>query len=156
MGERDQHVERHATSRPDRYTILASNSGMADGTVEAPTYLRRGRGKGIYVNHLPHPPLSPPQVTTCQYATRGCRTHGTGILQKIFDLTDTIADILMHVPAAINETKTNLSHLGDFVFLYRFLLSMSKFYHVEETILRTKLETLQPGSDHRQTVYEGS
>jgi hypothetical protein len=69
--------------------------------------------------------------------------HGTGILQKIFDVTDTIADILVHVPAATNNSKTESDHLDDFLFLYRFLLSMSRFYHVEESVLRAKFQTLR-------------
>jgi Fungal Zn(2)-Cys(6) binuclear cluster domain len=69
--------------------------------------------------------------------------HGTGILRKIFDIAATIADILVHVPTAAANHKTDLDHIDSFLFLYRFLLSMSKFYHVEEAVLRAKFLTLK-------------
>ena len=69
--------------------------------------------------------------------------HGTGILQKIFDVTVTIADVLVHVLAVTNSSTTDSGHLDDFLFLYRFLLSMSKLYHVEENILRAKFQILR-------------
>jgi hypothetical protein len=67
--------------------------------------------------------------------------HGTGILQKIFDITSTLADILEHVLVPQRDDQAAANHLDDFVFLYEFLLSMSKFYHVEKAFLESKFES---------------
>ena len=69
--------------------------------------------------------------------------HGTGIVQKIFEITNTIGDILVHVPTANSTKESYPHHLDDFLFLYHFLLVMSEFHPVEETVLRAKLEILQ-------------
>ena len=69
--------------------------------------------------------------------------HGTGIVQKTFDITVTIADILVYVPTAIYDEETTNSHLDDFVYLYQFLIDMSLHYPVEESILTARLTALQ-------------
>ena len=68
--------------------------------------------------------------------------HGTGILQKIFDITSTLTDILEHVLMSHGHSQATLNHLEDFIFLYDFLLSMSKFYHVEKALLETRFESI--------------
>ena len=67
--------------------------------------------------------------------------HGTGILQKIFDITNTLADILINIPAITTEEMAD--RVDDFLFLFRFLLGMARFNPVEKQILQAKLETLQ-------------
>ena len=67
--------------------------------------------------------------------------HGTGILQKIFDITNTFADILINIPAITTEEMAD--RVDDFLFLFRFLLGMPRFNHVEKQILQAKLQTLQ-------------
>ena len=69
--------------------------------------------------------------------------HGSGMVQKVFDITVTIADILVYVPAATSDEATARRHLDNFMFLSGFLLEMSNHYHVEEQVLTTKLAALR-------------
>ncbi|KAI2479430.1 hypothetical protein Ptr902_08695 [Pyrenophora tritici-repentis] len=67
--------------------------------------------------------------------------HGSSITQKLFEITDTIADVLIHVPAATLE-ETAL-RIDDFLFILDFVLL---FPHLDQTrrgILLEKLERLQ-------------
>lgn len=67
--------------------------------------------------------------------------HGSSITQKLFEITDTIADVLIHVPAAtLDETALRID---DFLFILDFLL---QFPHLDQTrrgILLEKLERLR-------------
>ncbi|RMZ74138.1 C6 transcription factor [Pyrenophora seminiperda CCB06] len=67
--------------------------------------------------------------------------HGSSITQKLFEITDTIADVLIHVPAAtLAETALRID---DFLFILDFVLL---FPHLDQTrrgILLEKLERLQ-------------
>lgn len=69
--------------------------------------------------------------------------HGTGIVQKVFEITNTIADIIIHIPTATITGESPKDHLDDFLFLYSFLLRMSEFHPVEEAVLEDKLRTIQ-------------
>lgn len=69
--------------------------------------------------------------------------HGTGILQKIFDITCTVADLLQYVVPRTCSSEVHSAHVGCFLFLYEFLLKMSKFYHVERAVLTAKFEAVQ-------------
>lgn len=69
--------------------------------------------------------------------------HGTGILQKIFDIVCTVGDILLHVVSRTCSLDARSAHLDSFLFLYTFLFKMSKFYDIERNILAAKLEEVQ-------------
>lgn len=67
--------------------------------------------------------------------------HGSGIYIKLFELTNTIADVIILIPAAsLDETS---DRLDDFLFLLRFLLDSSHSDAVRSRILQEKLEKLQ-------------
>lgn len=72
------------------------------------------------------------------------QVHGTGIVQKVFEITNTIADIIIHVPVASITGESPKDNLDVFLFLYRFLLRMSEFHPVEDAVLKEKLQRIQP------------
>lgn len=67
--------------------------------------------------------------------------HGSGILKKLFELADTIADVIIHVPIVSLEETT--ARVDDFLFLIRFLFTFPRFDPFEKEILREKLKRLQ-------------
>jgi hypothetical protein len=67
--------------------------------------------------------------------------HGSGIVQKLFEITDTIADVLINIPAG-NLEETAL-RVDDFIFLLQFLFTFPTLDQTRRGILTTKLETLQ-------------
>jgi hypothetical protein len=67
--------------------------------------------------------------------------HGSSITQKLFEITDTIADVLTHVPAAtIEETALRID---DFLFILDFVLLFPQLDQTRRGILLRKLERLQ-------------
>jgi hypothetical protein len=67
--------------------------------------------------------------------------HGSSITQKLFEITDTIADVLIHVPAAtLDETALRID---DFLFILDFVLLFPQLDHTRRGILLEKLERLQ-------------
>lgn len=72
--------------------------------------------------------------------------HGSGIVQKLFELTDTIADVVIHVPAATLEETA--ARLDDFLFLLRLIFTFPRLDSLRQQILRKKLETLQDMFPH--------
>jgi len=69
--------------------------------------------------------------------------HGTGILDKIFEITCTVADLLQYVVPNTCTPEIQSAHVDCFLFLHGFLLKMSKFYHVERALLAAKLQAVQ-------------
>lgn len=67
--------------------------------------------------------------------------HGSGIQEKLFELTETIANVIITVPAATVEETTG--RVDDFMFLTNFLLTFPRFDSIKREILQKKLETLQ-------------
>ncbi|KAK8211507.1 hypothetical protein M8818_003160 [Zalaria obscura] len=67
--------------------------------------------------------------------------HGSGIQQKLFELTDTIANVIITVPGASMEETA--SRVNDFTFLINFLFSLPRFNPAEKAHLQKKLEKLQ-------------
>ena len=65
--------------------------------------------------------------------------HGSGMLEKIFDVTNTFADILAYMPSSIDVSD----RLSDFYFLRDYLDGMSRFGNAERIILVEKSEILQ-------------
>jgi hypothetical protein len=67
--------------------------------------------------------------------------HGSSITQKLFEITDTIADVLIHVPAAtLDETALRID---DFLFILDFVLLFPQLDLTRRGILLEKLERLQ-------------
>jgi hypothetical protein len=67
--------------------------------------------------------------------------HGSSITQKLFEITDTIADVLIHVPAAtLDETALRID---DFLFILDFVLLFPQLDQTRRGILLEKLESLQ-------------
>jgi hypothetical protein len=67
--------------------------------------------------------------------------HGSSITQKLFEITDTIADVLIHVPAAtIDETALRVD---DFLFILDFVLLIPHLDQTRRGILEEKLLRLQ-------------
>jgi|SRR5690242_6648587 len=67
--------------------------------------------------------------------------HGSSITQKLFEITDTIADVLIHIPAATLE-ETAL-RIDDFLFILDFVLLLPQLDATRRGILLEKLERLQ-------------
>ncbi|CAK7230041.1 hypothetical protein SCUCBS95973_007439 [Sporothrix curviconia] len=68
-------------------------------------------------------------------------THGSGILQKLFEITTTIADVLA-LPA-MSDRHDAAARMDDFVFLVRFLFRFDKVRPNERRYIGEKLATLQ-------------
>ncbi|ORY11267.1 hypothetical protein BCR34DRAFT_452466, partial [Clohesyomyces aquaticus] len=67
--------------------------------------------------------------------------HGSSIVQKLFEMTDTIADVLIHVPVAtLEETRLRIE---DFLFLLDFVLLFPTLDKTRRGILTEKLVKLQ-------------
>jgi hypothetical protein len=72
---------------------------------------------------------------------RAIEAHGSSISQKLFEITDTIADVLIHVAAAtLDETAMRID---DFLFLLNFVLLIPQLDHTRRGILCEKLERLR-------------
>lgn len=70
-------------------------------------------------------------------------THGIGLVQKIFEITSTVADVLA-LPLSYGQTQEDVrSRIQDFVFLVRFLFSFERAEREQRDYLREKLEGLQ-------------
>lgn len=70
-------------------------------------------------------------------------THGIGILQKIFEITSTAADVLA-LPVGYGQTQEEISsRIEDFAFLVKFLFSFERAEKEQRDYLREKLEGLQ-------------
>ncbi|KAF1992563.1 hypothetical protein K402DRAFT_399653 [Aulographum hederae CBS 113979] len=67
--------------------------------------------------------------------------HGSGIVQKLFELTDTIADVVIHIPAA-TQTETK-QRVHDFLFLLEFVFTFPNLDETRARILKGKLERLR-------------
>jgi hypothetical protein len=69
--------------------------------------------------------------------------HGSGILQKLFEITSTVADVLA-LPRGTGQTEEeSRSRLEDFFFLVRFIFSFERTQKHQRDYLREKLEVLQ-------------
>jgi hypothetical protein len=79
------------------------------------------------------------QVSTM--SRQDIEVHGSSMTQKLFEITDTIADVLIHVPAAtLDETALRID---DFLFILDFVLLFPHLDHTRRAILLEKLERLQ-------------
>lgn len=70
-------------------------------------------------------------------------THGSGILQKLFEITSTVADVLA-LPLSHGQTQEDVkTRMEDFIFLVRFMFSFERAEKEQRDYLREKLEVLQ-------------
>jgi hypothetical protein len=67
--------------------------------------------------------------------------HGSGILSKLFEITDTIADVVIHLPQA--STEDTLQRVDDILFLKRFIFSFPRIQSVHKRILMQKFEKMK-------------
>ena len=67
--------------------------------------------------------------------------HGSGILSKLFEITDTIADVVIHLPQA--STEDTLQRVDDILFLKRFIFSFPRIQNVHKRILMQKFERMK-------------
>ncbi|KAG6019175.1 hypothetical protein E4U41_003365 [Claviceps citrina] len=78
--------------------------------------------------------------------------HGSGILQKLFEITSTVADVLA-LPRGPGQTEDeSRTRLEDFFFLVRFIFSFERSQKHQRDYLREKLDVLQrmyPAVDFR-------
>ncbi|POR33532.1 Uncharacterized protein TPAR_06228, partial [Tolypocladium paradoxum] len=69
--------------------------------------------------------------------------HGSGILQKLFEITSTVADVLA-LPRGTGQTHDEArARIQDFLFLVRFLFSFERTQKHQRDYLREKLDVLQ-------------
>ncbi|KIW11607.1 hypothetical protein PV08_10909 [Exophiala spinifera] len=69
--------------------------------------------------------------------------HGEGMLQKLFDITCTVADVLLNVLAHTWDVGTRSAQLENFVFLHAFLLGMSSLPEAKRRVLHEKMGEVQ-------------
>ena len=79
------------------------------------------------------------QVTSM--SRQDIEVHGSSIVQNLFEITDTISDVLIHVPAATLE-ETSL-RIDDFLFILDFVLQFPTLDDTRRGPLLEKLERLQ-------------
>lgn len=69
--------------------------------------------------------------------------HGSGILQKLFEITSTIADVLA-LPAGHDRTREGFRpHMENFVFVAQFLRNFESILEEQKNYLQEKLDALQ-------------
>lgn len=70
-------------------------------------------------------------------------TNGSGLLQKLFEITSTVADVLALPRASGLAPEEACTRIEDFLFLVRFLFSFERTQKHQRDYLREKLEVLQ-------------
>ncbi|PNY24099.1 Fungal transcription factor [Tolypocladium capitatum] len=69
--------------------------------------------------------------------------HGSGILQKLFEITSTVADVLA-LPRGTGQTQEEArGRVEDFLFLVRFLFGFERTHKHQRDYLREKLDALR-------------
>ncbi|KAM5341221.1 hypothetical protein ACJ41O_015330 [Fusarium nematophilum] len=69
--------------------------------------------------------------------------HGSGILQKLFEITSTVADVLALPITPGQQEQDAESRIEDFLFLVKFLLSFERIPLEQRDYLKEKVNTLQ-------------
>ena len=72
--------------------------------------------------------------------------HGLGIVQKLFEIANTIADVMALVPAAMvaeNEEGVEYQRIADLLFLVKTLFSFERIDQVQRSIIKQKVENLR-------------
>ncbi|KAI9167935.1 putative sucrose utilization protein SUC1 [Paramyrothecium foliicola] len=77
-------------------------------------------------------------------------TQGSGIVQKLFEITSTVGDVLAF-PEADGQSDSDLkSHVEDFVYVVHFLLELEEMREHQKAYLRDKARQLQ----QRQGIWK--
>ncbi|KAL2133059.1 hypothetical protein VTI74DRAFT_2963 [Chaetomium olivicolor] len=80
-------------------------------------------------------------------------THGSGIFQKLFEITSTVADVLA-LPRGPGQTQEEArARLEDFLFVVRFIFGFERTQKHQRDYLREKLEVL--GAMYTVVDFEG-
>lgn len=69
--------------------------------------------------------------------------HGSGILNKLFEITDTIADVVIHIPREFATREDTLHRVDDILFLKRFIFSFPRLDAMHKRILKSKFEQMR-------------
>lgn len=67
--------------------------------------------------------------------------HGSGIVQKLFEITDTIADVIIAAPA--HSIRDTANRVDDFLYLAEYLFAFPILDRTRKGMLNEKLEKLQ-------------
>ncbi|KIV98790.1 uncharacterized protein PV09_09442 [Verruconis gallopava] len=67
--------------------------------------------------------------------------HGSGIVQKLFEITDTIADVIIAAPA--HSIQDTANRVDDFLFLAEYLFTFPTLDNTRKSMVQEKLEKLQ-------------
>ncbi|TPX08524.1 uncharacterized protein E0L32_010011 [Thyridium curvatum] len=71
-------------------------------------------------------------------------TQGSGIIQKLFEITSTIADVLaLPLAADMERQEEAAGHVADLVFLVKFLFQFERIREQQKAYLQEKLDMLQ-------------
>jgi len=76
-----------------------------------------------------------------QMSRESVAIHGTGILSKLFEITDTFANVVIYLPQA--STEDTLQRVDDILFLKRFIFSFPRIHSVHKRILMQKFEKMK-------------
>ncbi|KAF4332474.1 transcription activator [Fusarium beomiforme] len=81
--------------------------------------------------------------------------HGSGIFQKLFEITSTVADVLA-LPIGCEEARDAEARVEDFLFLVTFLLSFDRIHQSQREYLKEKLSALQKEQSgfHNLATYD--
>ncbi|KAF4122997.1 Fungal Zn(2)-Cys(6) binuclear cluster domain [Geosmithia morbida] len=141
----------------------ASSSLTSSSTTSASAsaYHRHNRSEDLLSLHYPAAKLSSElrRLVCCLHDVTSIATHGSGILQKLFEITTTIADVLALLPlppaslssgpvpdtgaAAAGESGSATAHIEDFIFLVDFLFRFERVSNEERDYMRVKIRHLQ-------------
>jgi hypothetical protein len=67
--------------------------------------------------------------------------HGSGILHKLFEITFSISNVIIHIPNA--EREDTASRVDDILFLKRFMASFPRIDEIHRDILKKKFQRIQ-------------
>ncbi|EKG10569.1 maltase [Macrophomina phaseolina MS6] len=79
--------------------------------------------------------------------------HGSGILHKLFEITNSILDVIINLPQA--PTEDTLQRVDDVLFLKKFLFSFPRIDPKHKRILNQKFEKIKelyPGMEEIQML----
>lgn len=79
--------------------------------------------------------------------------HGSGIVQKLFEIADTIADVVLHIPA--HDLKETQRRVADFEFWLNFVFTFSILDQARRNILNDKHKRIQEMFE-TVSAYSGS
>jgi hypothetical protein len=78
--------------------------------------------------------------------------HGSGILHKLFEITDSIANLIINVPDATKEDT--IGRVKDILFLKKFIFSFSRIDELHKDMLKRKFQQIQKQFSQVEEVDE--